>query len=44
MRGVVGKTYNADVRSTMAIFNWKPIEIEKTVLDTAKSIKDTLKR
>ncbi len=44
MRGVVGKTYSADVSSTETIFNWKPIEIEKTVLDTAASIKDALKK
>tara|TARA_B100001173_G_C16015549_1_gene559582 strand:+ start:712 stop:1722 length:1011 start_codon:yes stop_codon:yes gene_type:complete len=38
MRGVIGKTYNADVSSTMNTFNWKPIGIKKTVLDTAESI------
>ena len=39
MRAFIGKTYNGDVSSTMKIFNWKPISFEKTVLDTAKSIK-----
>lgn len=38
MRTFIGKTYNGDVSSTMEIFDWKPIRIEKTVLDTAKSI------
>ena len=39
MRAFIGKTYSGDVSSTMKIFNWKPISFEKTVLDTAKSIK-----
>ena len=39
MRAFIGKTYNGDASSTMKIFNWKPISFEKTVLDTAKSIK-----
>tara|TARA_Y100000385_G_scaffold290631_1_gene364623 strand:+ start:2947 stop:3210 length:264 start_codon:yes stop_codon:yes gene_type:complete len=38
MRGVIGKTYNADVSSTMNTFNWEPIDIKKTILDTAESI------
>jgi dihydroflavonol-4-reductase len=38
MRTFIGKTYSADVSSTMEIFDWKPISLEKTVLDTAKSI------
>ena len=38
LQGVIGKTYNADVSSTMNTFNWKPIDIKKTVLDTAESI------
>ena len=43
MLGVIGKTYNADVSSTMTTFNWKPIDINKTVLDTAESIKGAIK-
>ena len=39
MRAFIGKTYNGDVSSTMKTFNWKPINFEKTVLDSAKSIK-----
>ena len=38
MRSFVGKTYNGNVSLTMKTFDWKPIPIEKTVLDTAKSI------
>ena len=38
MRAFIGKTYNGDVSSTMKTFNWKPINFEKTVLDSAKSI------
>ncbi|MDG1023087.1 MAG: aldehyde reductase [Flavobacteriaceae bacterium] len=38
MRSFIGKTYNGDVSSTMETFNWEPIRLEKTVLDTAKSI------
>jgi dihydroflavonol-4-reductase len=38
MRAFIGKTYNGDISSTMTTFNWKPISLEKTVLDTAKSI------
>ena len=43
MLGVIGKTYNADVKSTMTTFNWKPIDIKKTVLDTAESITTAIK-
>ena len=38
MRAFIGKTYNADISSTMETFDWQPISVEKTVLDTAKSI------
>ena len=38
MRSFIGKTYNGDISSTMETFNWKPISLEKTVLDTVKSI------
>lgn len=34
----VGKTYEADVRKTEAMFNWKTIPFEKMVLDTAHSV------
>lgn len=40
----VGNTIQADVRDTMTTFSWKPIPFEKTVLDTAKSVEDSLKR
>jgi dihydroflavonol-4-reductase len=38
MRSFVGKTYNGNVSLTMKTFDWKPVPIEKTILDTAKSI------
>ena len=42
MRAFVGKTYNADVQSTMKTFDWNPIDIRKTVLDTAKSVEKAM--
>jgi dihydroflavonol-4-reductase len=42
MRPFIGNTYNGDVSETMKTFNWKPIPLEKTVLDTAKSVKSYL--
>ena len=42
MRAFIGKTYNGDISSTIETFDWKPISIEKTVLDTAKSIEDLI--
>lgn len=38
----VGKKYTANVSETINTFNWKPIALEKTILDTAKSIKKVL--
>jgi dihydroflavonol-4-reductase len=38
----VGKTYTADVSDTKETFNWKPISLEKTILDTAESIKKAM--
>ena len=38
MRAFIGKTYTVDVSETKKVFNWQPISLEKTVLDTAKSI------
>ena len=34
----IGNTYNGDVSETMKTFNWKPIPLQKTDLDTAKSV------
>lgn len=34
----VGKTYEADVSKTEAMFNWKSIPFEQMVLDTANSV------
>tara|TARA_A100001011_G_scaffold397647_1_gene499352 strand:+ start:1061 stop:2074 length:1014 start_codon:yes stop_codon:yes gene_type:complete len=42
MRAFIGKTYNGDVSQTMDTFKWKPIDFEKTVLDTANSIKSLI--
>ena len=42
MRSFIGKTYDGDVSTTMETFDWKPISVEKTVLDTAKSIESYL--
>ena len=44
MRAFIGKTYSGDVTSTMETFNWKPISFEKTVIDTAKSVEEALKK
>ena len=38
MRAFIGKTYHGDISSTVKSFNWQPIDFEKTVVDTAKSI------
>ena len=34
----IGFIYSADVSETIKVFNWKPIDLKKTVLDTANSI------
>lgn len=44
MRAFIGKTYSGDVTSTMETFNWKPISFEKTVIDTAKSVEEAMKK
>jgi dihydroflavonol-4-reductase len=44
MRAFIGKTYNGDVSSTMKTFNWQPINFEKTVLDTAESVSEAMKK
>ena len=38
----IGYTYNADVSDTMKTFDWNPIALEQTVLDTASSIVEVL--
>jgi len=40
----VGNTIEADVSNTMKTFSWTPIPFEKTVLDTAKSVKQAIKK
>ena len=38
----IGNIFNGDVRDTMKTFNWKPISLKKTVLDTAKSVEEAM--
>ena len=38
----IGNTFNGDVSETMKTFNWKPIALKKTVLDTAKSVEEAM--
>ncbi len=40
----VGYTYSGDINDTKKTFNWMPIPIEKTVLDTAESVKKALNK
>jgi dihydroflavonol-4-reductase len=40
----VGNTIEADVSYTMKTFSWKPMPFEKTVLDTAKSVEQAIKK
>jgi dihydroflavonol-4-reductase len=43
MKPFIGNTYNADVSNTMQVFNWTPISLEKSLLDTVQSVKKILK-
>jgi dihydroflavonol-4-reductase len=38
MRPFIGNKFNGDIGQTMKTFNWKPIPLEKTVVDTAESV------
>ena len=40
----IGNTFNGDVNETMKTFNWKPIALKKTVLDTAKSVEAAMQQ
>ena len=40
----VGNTIEADISNTMNAFNWRPINFEKTVIDTAKSVKQAINK
>ena len=42
MRPFIGNTFNGDVSETMKTFNWNPISLQKTVLDTAESVKQAM--
>ena len=44
MRAFIGKTYTGDITTTMTTFDWEPISFKQTLLDTAKSITDILKK
>ena len=44
MRAFIGKTYTGDITPTKTDFDWEPINFKKTLLDTAKSITDILKK
>lgn len=39
----IGNTFSGDVSETMKTFNWKPIPIKKTVMDTAESVMQAMK-
>lgn len=38
----VGNTFNGDISETLNTFDWKPIALKKTVLDTAKSVQEAM--
>ncbi|MFT7588563.1 MAG: dihydroflavonol-4-reductase [Limisphaerales bacterium] len=38
----IGNTFNGDISDTKKVFNWEPIPLEKTVLDTAESVKQAM--
>jgi dihydroflavonol-4-reductase len=40
----IGNTIEADISNTMNTFHWTPINFEKTVLDTAKSVEKAIKK
>ena len=35
---------SADISPTKQVFDWKPLPFEKTVLDTAKSVEEAMKK
>ena len=41
---VYGNAFNGDISATMDTFNWKPLPLEKTVLDTARSVEEALQQ
>lgn len=40
----IGNTFNGDIGETLKTFNWKPTPLEKTVLDTAKSVEEAMNK
>ncbi|MGB0837381.1 MAG: NAD-dependent epimerase/dehydratase family protein [Flavobacteriaceae bacterium] len=43
MKPFIGSIYDANLTPTMEVFDWTPITIEKTMIDTAESIEKVLK-
>jgi dihydroflavonol-4-reductase len=39
----IGNVFNGNVQDTKSTFGWNPINLEKTVLDTAKSVDEALR-
>ena len=35
---------SADISKTKQVFSWKPIPFEKTILETAKSVEEAMKK
>jgi dihydroflavonol-4-reductase len=44
LRNIKRGSYTTDNSPTVSIFNWKPIPLEKTIVDMATSISEILKR
>ena len=47
MKGVarnLDRKYKVDISETISLFNWKPIEIKKTILDMAESVQNILEK
>lgn len=40
----IGNVFNGNVQETKSVFGWNPINLEKTVLDTAKSVEEALQK
>lgn len=40
----IGHTFNGDISETMTTFDWKPITLKRTVMDTAKSVENAMRK
>ena len=38
----IGKTISTDISLTKEVLNWQPIDVQKTIIDTAYSVKKAL--